>query len=90
MRPLVLFDHCCQCRGKGGKLQGNLVGALAVIKGTPLTYNKDLQECWSLMFDSVDALWDTVRIASGVLSTLTIKPERMLKVCIGWVHGWTG
>jgi hypothetical protein len=31
-------------RGKAGKLQGNLAGCLAVLKGTPTTYNKDLQE----------------------------------------------
>lgn len=35
--------RCC-CRGKAGKLQGNLAGCLAVLKGTPTTYNKDFQE----------------------------------------------
>lgn len=38
---------CYVCtRGKAGKLQGNLAGCLAVLKGTPTTYNKDFQEVW--------------------------------------------
>lgn len=71
---------CASCRGKGGKLQGNLAGVMAVLKGTPTTYNKDFQECWELMFDSVDALHDCIRIATGVLSTIKINPDRMMKV----------
>ena len=66
-------------RGKAGRAQGNLAGMLAIAKGTPSTYNKDFQEAWPLMFDSVDALDDCVRIATGVLSTLRIRPERMLQ-----------
>lgn len=54
---------------------------MAVLKGTPTTYNKDFQECWELMFDSVDALHDCIRIATGVLSTIKINEDRMLKVC---------
>jgi argininosuccinate lyase len=73
-----LFD--LPCRGKAGKLQGNLMGVMAVLKGTPTTYNKDFQECWELMFDSVDALHDCIRIATGVLSTIKINPDRMMKV----------
>jgi hypothetical protein len=34
-------------------MQGNLMGVMAVLKGTPTTYNKDFQECWDLMFDAV-------------------------------------
>lgn len=64
-------------RGKGGRLIGNLGGLLAVVKGTPTTYNKDLQEVWELMYDTVDTVYDCVRIAAGVLSTLRIDPARM-------------
>lgn len=46
-------------------------------QGTPTTYNKDFQEAWPLLFDSVDTLDDVLRIATGVLSTLTIKPAAM-------------
>lgn len=66
-------------RGKAGKMQGNLMGVMAVLKGTPTTYNKDFQECWDLMFDAVDSLHDSTRIATGVLSTLSIKPDKMMK-----------
>jgi len=64
-------------RGKGGRMVGNVAGLLAVIKGTPTTYNKDLQEGWDVMYDTVDTVYDCVRIATGVLSTLKINPERM-------------
>lgn len=65
-------------RGKGGRLVGNLAGLLSVIKGTPTTYNKDLQEGWDVMYDTVDTVYDCVRIATGVLSTLKINPDRMM------------
>lgn len=65
-------------RGKSGKLIGNLTGVMAVIKGAPTTYNKDFQECWELMYDTVDNIYDCIRIATGVLSTITIKPDNMI------------
>lgn len=65
-------------RGKSGRLQGNLAGMLAVMKSAPTTYNKDFQEAWELMFDSVDTTFDCIRIATGVLSTIKINPDRML------------
>ena len=58
-------------------LQGNLTGGMAVLKGTPTTYNKDNQEIWELLFNTLDTTNDTVRIATGVLSTVKIFPERM-------------
>lgn len=47
------------------------------------------QECWEMMYDSVDTLHDCVRIATGVLSTLKIRPERMLRgACSSaWLSG---
>lgn len=65
-------------RGKAGRLQGNLSGMMTVMKGAPTTYNKDFQEAWELMFDSVDTAYDCIRIATGVISTLKINPDRML------------
>ena len=65
-------------RGKGGRLVGNMAGLLAVVKGTPTTYNKDLQEVWDVMYDTVDTVYDCVRIATGVLSTIKINPDKML------------
>lgn len=66
-------------RGKSGRMLGNMAGLLAVVKGTPTTYNKDLQECWEMMYDTVDTIYDVLRISTGVLSTLKIRPERMIK-----------
>jgi argininosuccinate lyase len=59
-------------------MQGNLSGVLAVLKGTPTTYNKDNQECWELLFDTIDTMSNTVAISTGVLSTLTINRKKML------------
>ncbi|CAG9460330.1 unnamed protein product [Pedinophyceae sp. YPF-701] len=67
-------------RGKAGVMQGNLAGAMSVLKSTPTTYNKDFQEVWALMYDSIDTTFDVLRIATGVLATLTIKPDKMLAV----------
>ena len=64
-------------RGKGGKMIGNISGLLAVLKGTPTTYNKDFQEGWDIMYETVDTLKDCIRISIGVLSTLKIREDRM-------------
>lgn len=48
------------------------------LKGLPSTYNKDLQEDKEPLFDATRTLLDSIRIATGVLSTLTISPEKML------------
>ena len=47
------------------------------MQGAPTTYNKDFQEAWQLLFDSVDTVSDCTQIATGVISTLRINPERM-------------
>ena len=67
-------------RGKAGRIQGNLAGILATVKNTPTTYNKDFQECWDMMYDSIDTTFDVLRIATGVLSTLKIDPAAMERV----------
>lgn len=47
-------------------------------------YSFTPQECWQLMYDTVDTTYDCIRIATGVLSTLKIKPDRMMKGGWGW------
>ena len=64
-------------RGKSGKQIGNLTGVLCILKGTPTTYNKDFQECWTGMFETVDTMSDCLRIASGCLATMKLNPEKM-------------
>ena len=46
-------------------------------KGLPSTYNKDLQEDKEPVFDAIDNLSGCIQISTGVISTLTIKPETM-------------
>ncbi|CAB4385790.1 argininosuccinate lyase [Rhizophagus irregularis] len=64
-------------RGKSGRVFGQLSGFLMTYKGLPSTYNKDLQEDKEPIFDATDTLSGSLQITTGVLSTLTIYPERM-------------
>ncbi|KAK5953883.1 argininosuccinate lyase [Knufia fluminis] len=65
-------------RGKSGRVFGTMAGLMMSVKGLPSTYNKDLQESWETMLDGVKTTSDSIQIATGVLSTLTIFPEKML------------
>ncbi|KAH8833847.1 putative argininosuccinate lyase [Flagelloscypha sp. PMI_526] len=66
-------------RGKSGRIFGNMAGFIMTLKGLPSTYNKDLQEDKEPLFDSVDNVSACLKIAEGVISTLTIHPEKMKK-----------
>ncbi|EXK38698.1 argininosuccinate lyase [Fusarium oxysporum f. sp. lycopersici 4287] len=65
-------------RGKAGRTFGHLAGVYCATKGLPSTYNKDLQENWEPMLDHVKTVSDSVQIANGILSTLKLRPERMI------------
>jgi argininosuccinate lyase len=65
-------------RGKSGRVFGHMAGLMYTIKGLPSTYNKDLQESFEPMLDGVKTVADSIQIATGVLSTLAINPEKML------------
>lgn len=58
-------------RGKSARLMGSMTGLMALMKGLPSTYNKDLQEDKEPLFDAVDNLNSALQIACGVISTLT-------------------
>ncbi|HFR3653467.1 TPA: argininosuccinate lyase [Streptococcus suis] len=64
-------------RGKTGRVYGNLVGLLTVMKSLPLTYNKDLQEDKEGMFDSVETILVSIDILAGMLQSMTVHKERM-------------
>jgi len=64
-------------RGKAGRLTGDLTTLLVVLKGIPSAYDKDLQEDKEPLFDAVDTLKLALPVAAGVLSTLTVHPDRM-------------
>ena len=66
-------------RGKSGRIFGNMAGFMMSLKGIPSTYNKDMQEDKEPLFDSLLSVEHSILIATGVISTLTIKPENMFK-----------
>jgi argininosuccinate lyase len=63
-------------RGKSARVIGNLVQVLTLLKGQPLSYNKDLQEDKEPLFDSVDTLLVTLEVMAAMLPTLTFDRER--------------
>ncbi|KAK9776546.1 hypothetical protein SCAR479_06869 [Seiridium cardinale] len=65
-------------RGKAGRCFGQLAGFMMTTKGLTSTYNKDLQESWEPMLDHVNTISDSIQIANGILSTLILRPDRML------------
>jgi argininosuccinate lyase len=64
-------------RGKTGRLVGNLVDLLVVVKGLPSTYDKDLQEDKEPLFDTLDTLGMLLPIVAGVVETLAVNAEAM-------------
>ncbi|RPB19380.1 argininosuccinate lyase [Terfezia boudieri ATCC MYA-4762] len=64
-------------RGKSGRVFGQMAGFMYTLKGLPLTYNKDLQEDKEPLFDCVSTVTASLKIATGVLSTLKVYPEKM-------------
>ena len=66
-------------RGKTGRVIGNLVSLLVTMKALPLAYNKDLQEDKYGAIDSAKTLEDCLQCDAGMIETMSIKPENMLK-----------
>jgi argininosuccinate lyase len=66
-------------RGKAGRLIGNLTGLLAMLKGLPLAYNRDLQEDKEPLFDSVDQVRRALIAVNGMIKTATFKTDNMIK-----------
>jgi argininosuccinate lyase len=64
-------------RAKTGRVYGNLVGLLTVLKGLPLAYNKDMQEDKEGMFDTVKTLDGSLRLLAPMIETMTVNQENM-------------
>lgn len=64
-------------RGRVGRVYGSLMGLLTVLKGLPLTYNRDLQEDKEPFFDADDTVRASLRVMAGMLAGLAFRPERM-------------
>ncbi len=64
-------------RGKTGRIYGDLLGLLTVMKGVPLTYHSDLQEDKERLFDCIDTIKATLTVTGGMLATLKFNRNRL-------------
>jgi argininosuccinate lyase len=64
-------------RGKSARVVGDLSALLVMVKGLPLTYNRDLQEDKEPLFDAFDTVLGCLEITRGVLETTSFHTERM-------------
>ena len=66
-------------RGKTGRVYGDLMGLLTVMKGLPLAYNKDMQEDKEPVFDALDTVTMCLPVFADMIGTMTVLPENMRK-----------
>src|SRR5262249_2993311 len=66
-------------RGKSGRVIGNLTSLLALLKGLPMTYNRDLQEDKERLFDSVDTIRATARICAAMVENIKVNASNCSK-----------
>ncbi len=66
-------------RGKTGRVYGDLISLLTMMKGLPLAYNKDLQEDKEAIFDALDTVKVCLAVFAPMLATMTVRPENMKK-----------
>jgi argininosuccinate lyase len=69
-------------RGKSGRVVGHLMGLITLMKGQPLTYNKDNQEDKEPLFDTVDTLSDTLRIMAEMAGGIVVKKDAMERAAL--------
>jgi argininosuccinate lyase len=66
-------------RGKTGRVYGNLVSLLTILKGLPMTYNRDLQEDKEPLFDTVDTLQASLTVLAAMIGRLSFNHRKMEK-----------
>ena len=64
-------------RGKTGRVYGDLMSLLTVMKGLPLAYNKDMQEDKEPVFDAIDTVEMCLPVFTGMIQTMKVLPENM-------------
>jgi len=74
-------DACELIRGKTGRVYGDLMSLLTVLKALPLTYNKDLQEDKEPLFDAIDTVKGCLRIMTGIVQGAEFNADRMMEAC---------
>ena len=70
-------------RGKTGRVYGNLVTLLTVMKALPLAYNKDMQEDKEATFDAIDTVELCLPVFAAMVDTLTVRPKDMARAAAG-------
>ena len=70
-------DFAELARGKTGRVYGSLMALLTLLKGLPLTYNRDMQEDKEGFFDTYDTLLNTLTIFADMLAKMSVNAERM-------------
>ena len=68
-------------RGKTGRVNGNLISLLTVLKGLPLAYNKDMQEDKEGTFDSVETAVISLKILNEAVKTMKVNAKKMESAC---------
>ena len=70
-------------RGKSGRVIGDLTALLVMMKGLPLTYNKDMQEVQEALYDAIDTVKAVLPPFIGMMKTMVILRENMEKAALG-------
>ena len=70
-------------RGKTGRVYGDLIGLLTVLKGLPLAYNKDMQEDKEALFDAVDTVKKCLLVFAPMIKTMKVNEQVMLRGVTG-------
>lgn len=70
-------------RGKAGRVNGNLMTLLSMLKGLPLAYNKDMQEDKEALFDAIDTVKMCLPVFTNMIATMTVKKDNMLQAAKG-------
>ena len=65
------------CRGKTGRVYGDLMGLLTTLKGLPLAYNKDMQEDKEGVFDACDTAEMCLKVCAPMISTMKVNADAM-------------
>ena len=68
-------------RGKTGRVYGDLIATLTMLKGIPLAYNKDMQEDKEAIFDCVETVLKCLMVFTPMVKTMTPIKENMLNAC---------
>jgi argininosuccinate lyase len=70
-------------RGKTGRVYGHLVALLTILKGLPLSYNRDLQEDKEPLFDTVDTVKGVLSILEAMLPYIVFREDRLSEAALG-------